>query len=235
MITLVGILSSFPARHFRWRRLGNRGRSRPGRRRAARSRTSPSAQFAGAPRPLPILPHWDYSRPAHADAAEPADAVAHLRGADSGLPAVECEPARIWRHVRALLPGRHHRLFRRLSRPRAGDGVAARPVPRSDRRQDHGGRGHRHAGRAPVAGRRDDHRRLASHPRAHHPAARDHRLGPARISREPAGLGPGQRARQVEDDAAARLAGRADPRRRAAAMAVGADWSAWSACGARPR
>ena len=25
-----------------------------------------------------------------------------------------------------LLPGRHHRLFRRLSRPRAGDGVAAR-------------------------------------------------------------------------------------------------------------
>ena len=46
-------------------------------------------------------------------------------------------------HLRALLPGRDHRLFRRLSRPRAGDGVAARPVPRSDRRQDHGRRGDR--------------------------------------------------------------------------------------------
>ena len=42
---------------------------------------------------------------------------------------------------------------------------------------------------------------LQHHPRARHPAARDHRLGPARIPRRAAGLGAGQRARQVEDDA----------------------------------
>ena len=52
----------------------------------------------------------------------------------------------------------------------------------------------------PSAGGAADHRRLASDPGAGHPAARDHRLGPARVPRQPAGLGPGQRARQVEDD-----------------------------------
>ena len=54
-------------------------------------------------------------------------------------------------------------------------------------------------------------------------AARDLRFGPSRIPGEPAGLGSGQRARQMEDHAAALLARRADPCRRAAAMALGAD------------
>ena len=97
------------------------------------------------------------------------------------------------------------------------------------------GRGDRHADRAPVAGRRA--------------IIADWHLIPALIILlreiivsglreflgQPAGLGPGQPARQMEDDAAAGLARRADPRRRAAAMAVGAAASAWSACGARRR
>ena len=56
------------------------------------------------------------------------------------------ELVRLCDHLRALLPGRDHRLFRRLSRPRAGADFAARPVPRPDRRQDHGRGGDRHAG-----------------------------------------------------------------------------------------
>ena len=63
-----------------------------------------------------------------------------------------------------------------------------------------------------------DHRTDAHHPGADHPAARDHRLGPARVPRRAAGVGAGQRAGQVEDDLPAGRARRADPRRRAAAM-----------------
>ena len=37
-------------------------------------------------------------------------------------------------------------------------------------------------------------------PGAGHPAARNHRLGPARVPRRAAGVDPGERARQVEDD-----------------------------------
>ena len=87
--------------------------------------------------------------PNDAVAAQPPDAVADPRGADSRLPAVEAGAGRLCGDLRALLHRRHHRLFRRLSRARLGQHLAARPVPRSDRRQDHGRRRARHADREP--------------------------------------------------------------------------------------
>ena len=143
-----------------------------------------------------------YKRPADAVAAEPADPVADLRGADPGVPAVEAGALRLPHHLRALLRRRHHRLFRRLSRPRAGQHLEARPVPRPHCRQDHGRRRAGHADGQPQ-GRRGaaDHRGFRGHSRARHPAARDHRLGPPRIPRSAQRVDAGQQARQVEDDA----------------------------------
>ena len=91
-----------------------------------------------------------------------------------------------------------------------------------------------------IASRKADRRcrmiaRPAHHPGADHPAARDHRLGPARIPRRAAGLDAGQRARQVEDDVPAGRARRADPRRRGPGTAVGAPSSGSPACGPRRR
>ena len=71
-------------------------------------------------------------------------------------------PYRLSHHLRALLHRRDHRLFRRLSGPGAGADFAARPVPRPDRRQDHGRGGARHADGQPQ-GRR----RRADHPGLH--------------------------------------------------------------------
>ena len=87
--------------------------------------------------------------------------------------------------------------------------------------------------RPPLEGE-PDHRRLAPDPGAGDPAARDHRLGAARIPREPAHLGAGQPARQVEDGPDGR-ARRPDPRRRRAAMGMGPHLvglaSLWAAAG----
>ena len=87
----------------------------------------------------------------------------------------------------------------------------------------------------PQFERRADHPRLSHHPRAGHPAARDHRLRLARISGQLAGLDAGQPARQMEDDVAACRAGRADPRRRDRRSGRGSSRSASPACGRRRR
>ena len=73
----------------------------------------------------------------NAVAAQSSHPVAHLRGADPGVPAVAAGAARLRDHLRPLLHRRDHRLFRRLSGPCLGQHFQARPVSRSDRRQDH--------------------------------------------------------------------------------------------------
>ncbi|CAA9508325.1 MAG: CDP-diacylglycerol--glycerol-3-phosphate 3-phosphatidyltransferase, partial [uncultured Sphingomonas sp.] len=153
---------------------------------------------------------------ADADAAEPLDAVAHPGGADPRVPALAAGPVRLRDHLHSLLYRWPHRLFRRLSRPGSRADFAARPVPRPDRRQDHGRRGADHADLQPQGEPRAGDRRAAHHRRIGDPAARDHGLGPARIPCRAAGLRPGERARQMEDDLAAGRARCADPERRRA-------------------
>ena len=116
------------------------------------------------------------------------------------------------RRLRPLLRDGHHRLFRRLPCPRAGRGVAARRLPRSDRRQDHG------RGGCSDAVRDQAYRGIERDRCAHHTAPRDRCQRPARVPRRHPGLGAGVAAGEVEDDVPARLARRADPRRRAAAV-----------------
>src|SRR3546814_2922979 len=75
------------------------------------------------------------------------------------------------------------------------------------RRQDHDRGGDIAAGLHPRRGR------LACDRGTHHPAARDHRVGVARISGDAAGVDAGDAARQVEDGVPARRLRRADPGR----------------------
>ena len=76
----------------------------------------------------------------------------------------------------ALLRGRHNRLSRRLSRPRLGEHLAARPVPRPHRRQDHGRCGNRHADFQPQVKPGTGNLGTPPHPSSCHPSARNHRF-----------------------------------------------------------
>ena len=173
-----------------------RGRGHSRAARSAQARPQP-AQRDALPNPRMI----GLRAAAHADAAEPADAVAHLRGADPGLPAVARRAGRLWRHLRALLPGRASPIISTAISPapratvsRLGQFldpiadkimVAAVIVMLIARPSRAGGADHRDS----TSSRPD------------HPAARDHRLGPARIPRRACRSRCRSAARQVEDDA----------------------------------
>src|SRR5437763_17019266 len=78
------------------------------------------------------------SGPRHAVVAQPPDPVADPRSADLGVPAVAPLACRLRSDLRPLLRGWAHRLPRWLSRKGPGPDIPARPVPRPDRRPDHG-------------------------------------------------------------------------------------------------